>query len=293
MYGWAIDPDSTGPVQVHVYVDYTFAGLTTANGSRGDVAGAYPGWGPGHGFALAVPAGPGTHWVCAYAINVATGTENTGLGCRWVSPQPIGSIDGATSRPGTMRVHRLVDRARHERTRERRLLRERGHGRPGRRLRQPTRRRPRRSRTTGRTTATTSCSPARAGWSARTASRRRRTPRTPGWDAGSWSPRRSARSTARARRPVGCGSGVGRSHPTRPRPGTSTSTSTASCWAASRLQAAGPTSAPRSPGTEPNHGYDVVLPRVHGTVCAYGDRERRSEPAAGLRGRVSRALRAP
>ena len=104
VYGWAIDPDSTGPVQVHVYVDYTFAGLTTANGARSDLVGAYPGWGPGHGFALAVPAGPGVHWVCAYAINVATGTENSSLGCHWVSPQPIGSLDGGTSRPGSIRV---------------------------------------------------------------------------------------------------------------------------------------------------------------------------------------------
>lgn len=67
--GWALDPDTAAPVPVHVYVDSTGADFT-ANGSRPDVAAAYPGYGADHGFSATMSASAGSHQVCAYGIDV-------------------------------------------------------------------------------------------------------------------------------------------------------------------------------------------------------------------------------
>jgi hypothetical protein len=82
--GWAIDPDTSSPIQVHVYVDGVGRPALNANQSRPDVGGAYPGYGNNHGFSSVVSASSGSHTVCLYAINVAAG-GNTGLGCRAVT----------------------------------------------------------------------------------------------------------------------------------------------------------------------------------------------------------------
>lgn len=79
--GWALDPDTASPVDVHVYVDGRPVAVTTATGSRGDVAAAFPGWGAQHGYVLEVPAVPGQR-ACAYAVNTGQGAGNTTLGCR-------------------------------------------------------------------------------------------------------------------------------------------------------------------------------------------------------------------
>ena len=79
--GWAIDPDTAGPIAVHVYVD-TSGTVTTASNLRPDLAVAFPAYGGGHGFALTVAATRGAHQVCAYAINNLAGAANTLLGCR-------------------------------------------------------------------------------------------------------------------------------------------------------------------------------------------------------------------
>lgn len=75
--GWAIDPDTTGPVEIHTYIDGRYAGATIANRDRPDVGNAFPGYGAAHGYAAAYPAGPGRHTVCTYGINVGEGA--TGL----------------------------------------------------------------------------------------------------------------------------------------------------------------------------------------------------------------------
>ncbi|QTE30233.1 hypothetical protein [Pengzhenrongella sicca] len=82
--GWAIDPETSAPVQVHVYLDGRFAGSGPADVSRPDVAAAYPGQGAARGFSLAVPAAPGSHQVCVYAINQPVGF-NPAVGCRAVT----------------------------------------------------------------------------------------------------------------------------------------------------------------------------------------------------------------
>ncbi len=89
--GWAIDPDTTGSIQVHVYVDGAgFA--TTANTERSDVGAAYRGFGSNHGYSLAVPVPAGARRVCAYGINTESG-GNVNLGCQALSGDPFGVLD--------------------------------------------------------------------------------------------------------------------------------------------------------------------------------------------------------
>jgi hypothetical protein len=103
--GWAIDPDTVSSIPVHVYVDGAIAGSTLAGGPRPDVGGAFPGFGSAHGFSLSAPVGPGTHTVCAYAINTGPGTANTQLGCQTLASDPLGSFDSIQREPGgTFRV---------------------------------------------------------------------------------------------------------------------------------------------------------------------------------------------
>jgi GH25 family lysozyme M1 (1,4-beta-N-acetylmuramidase) len=100
VWGWAIDPDTTAPIKVHVYVNNVFRGEVTANRSRPDVGGAYTGFGPDHGFELTADVGGGDQRVCAYAINVGPGNANALLGCRTVPSNPIGSFDTIQQEPG-------------------------------------------------------------------------------------------------------------------------------------------------------------------------------------------------
>jgi len=80
-WGWAIDPDVTAPIAVHIYVDGKLATITSAAGGRPDVARLYPSYGIAHGFFGQLPLVPGTHRVCAFAINTASGSTNPELGC--------------------------------------------------------------------------------------------------------------------------------------------------------------------------------------------------------------------
>lgn len=103
--GWAIDPETTAPIQVHVYVDNTGTALV-ADQSRPDVGSAYPGFGDRHGYSATIAAAAGQRRVCAYAINTGAG-DNVQLGCRTVvvpSPDPFGSFDGAAGGPASVQV---------------------------------------------------------------------------------------------------------------------------------------------------------------------------------------------
>lgn len=80
--GWALDPDTTQPISVHIYVDSTGAAYT-ADKPRGDVAAAY-GLGDRHGFAEFIPMTSGSHTVCVYPINTGAG-GNSWLGCRTIT----------------------------------------------------------------------------------------------------------------------------------------------------------------------------------------------------------------
>lgn len=103
--GWAIDPDTNDPIEVHVYVDGQGVAALRADQPRADVAGAVPGYGDRHGFSARIGRiGGGNHTVCVFAINrPPLGSDNPVLGCRsvFVDPNPTGSFDGwVPSSPG-------------------------------------------------------------------------------------------------------------------------------------------------------------------------------------------------
>jgi hypothetical protein len=103
--GWVIDPDTTGSLDVHVYVDGQGVGAYRADTSRPDVGAAYPGWGDRHGWEVTVPASPGRHEICVYAINQGVGTTNPLMGCRTVVGEPIGNLESAVSvEPGRIKA---------------------------------------------------------------------------------------------------------------------------------------------------------------------------------------------
>lgn len=103
--GWAIDADHVGAIDVHAYVNNTFAGATTANRARGDVDAVFPGNGSGHGYDITLPAQQGVNNVCLYGINVGAG-GNVLLGCRMVATSrvPFGSLDAVSAVPGGVSV---------------------------------------------------------------------------------------------------------------------------------------------------------------------------------------------
>ncbi|WP_273654163.1 peptidoglycan recognition protein family protein [Cellulomonas fimi] len=98
--GWARDPDTTDPVDVHVYVD-TGATATRANLPRPDLARYFPS--TNHGFQVTVRVPAGTHTLCVYPINVPAG-DNPALSCRTVvmaANPPVGALDSVALSPGT------------------------------------------------------------------------------------------------------------------------------------------------------------------------------------------------
>jgi hypothetical protein len=104
--GWVIDPDSSEPVRVHVYVDGTLAAATETRLNRPDVEAAYPGFGRALGYSVFVPAAGGARTICAYAINAGDSSLNQLLGCRSISVRsaPAGVLDRVERAPGGVRI---------------------------------------------------------------------------------------------------------------------------------------------------------------------------------------------
>ncbi|HEX5945990.1 MAG TPA: hypothetical protein VFY82_06915 [Acidimicrobiales bacterium] len=82
--GWAIDPETTGPIRIDVYSNGRGRGSLTANLARSDIGRKYPAYGSNHGFSGNINVGTGQQNVCVYAINVGQG-GHTLLGCRTVN----------------------------------------------------------------------------------------------------------------------------------------------------------------------------------------------------------------
>ena len=98
--GWAIDPDSIDPIDVHLYIDSSSV-ARRASTPRPDVQAVYPQFGPAHGYSYFVPASVGVHQACVWGINVLFG-GNAFFGCRQVevkSGSPFGSLDAVTILP--------------------------------------------------------------------------------------------------------------------------------------------------------------------------------------------------
>jgi hypothetical protein len=96
LWGWAIDPDTTASVPVHVYVDGQLVAGVAATESRPDVGAAFPVYGAAHGFSAIVALPAGKHTVCAWALNVAAAGGNPEVGCKTVtvpSGDPVGHLD--------------------------------------------------------------------------------------------------------------------------------------------------------------------------------------------------------
>ena len=104
--GWALDPDATAPVTVHLYIDGRHLRSATADSTRLDVARVYPGYGTSHGFSVALPAlSPGPHTACVFAINQLAGSQNTLLGCRGFTTAgaaPFGNVDTVATVDGRL-----------------------------------------------------------------------------------------------------------------------------------------------------------------------------------------------
>lgn len=104
--GWAIDPNTPSPIEVHVYVG-PYGYPTTAGVDRPDVGAAYPASGSQHGFDTTVPAAAaGSFDICFYGINVGAGT-NTLFGCVTRSAMvgsPFGALDAIASGEGSLTV---------------------------------------------------------------------------------------------------------------------------------------------------------------------------------------------
>ncbi len=103
--GWALDPDTSASIAVHVYIDGVGTAIT-ANQSRPDIGAIYTKHGDKHGFTFTSPQDPGSHGICVYAINSDPGS-NTLLTCRTVvvpDKAPIGSVDTVTSTSSSITV---------------------------------------------------------------------------------------------------------------------------------------------------------------------------------------------
>ncbi|HUP71412.1 MAG TPA: twin-arginine translocation signal domain-containing protein [Acidimicrobiales bacterium] len=103
--GWAIDPDTSAAVDIHVYVDGALAMASRADKARDDVAALHGGYGSAHGFDVTLALGPGRHEVCVYVINQGAGA-NIFLGCGSVnvSSIPIGALDAVQRQGNDVRV---------------------------------------------------------------------------------------------------------------------------------------------------------------------------------------------
>jgi hypothetical protein len=91
--GWALDINTTSPINVAVSVDGGAPITHVANVYRSDIASKYGNYGGNHGFSFDVPTDAAEHTLCVTAVNVAAG-HDVPLGCKTViavnatAPQP-------------------------------------------------------------------------------------------------------------------------------------------------------------------------------------------------------------
>lgn len=106
--GWAADPDApTQPALVHIYVNGHFALAVVADRDRPALGRAAPWFGSAHGWAAIVAAPGSSSQICAFAINIGSGTTNPSLGCRAVSrsaPKAAASRRSRKSRPAASKA---------------------------------------------------------------------------------------------------------------------------------------------------------------------------------------------
>ncbi|MDQ1428678.1 MAG: hypothetical protein QOK39_2154 [Acidimicrobiaceae bacterium] len=108
--GWAVDPDTGNPVTVSVVVDGTPITSFPADQPRPDIANAFPGYGPNHGFDMTVSVAAGKRSICVVASNQGPGTANPTLACNtlMVGGNPFGFIDAIGAAAGGVRAQGWV-----------------------------------------------------------------------------------------------------------------------------------------------------------------------------------------
>lgn len=105
LWGWALDPDTTGPIDIHVRVDSDWTVLT-ADAPNAGIGAAFPAFGPNHGFGGVIPVAPGSHSVCIWGINQGIGA-NLNLGCRTIvvpSSSPVGVLNDVWGTPSAINM---------------------------------------------------------------------------------------------------------------------------------------------------------------------------------------------
>jgi spore germination protein YaaH len=78
--GWAMDPETDLPTAVVISISGIHVALLS-DVNRPDVAAAYAGAGPFHGFSATVAVSPGVHQVCASARAIGPGDPSRPIGC--------------------------------------------------------------------------------------------------------------------------------------------------------------------------------------------------------------------
>jgi hypothetical protein len=104
--GWVVDPDTTSPVEAHVFVDGRFATKTVASATRSDIPAPWNGYGTGHGWSVSLDLTAGSHSVCVFGINAGTGSNKL-LGCTStvVKHSPFGNLTSVTKRSDGLAVY--------------------------------------------------------------------------------------------------------------------------------------------------------------------------------------------
>lgn len=112
--GWAIDPDTTGPIDIQISANGQTQ-TVKANLPRRDVGAGYPGYGDNHGFSATIPImNDSSVNLCVTALGDKAGGKSLEFGCRQVTipdgpaPElaraPIGGLELVTTGVGTVRV---------------------------------------------------------------------------------------------------------------------------------------------------------------------------------------------
>ncbi len=106
--GWALDPDTTDPIEVSITFDGQQLGdPLDASESRPDIAIAYPAYGDAHGFSVDITDIPaGAHTICARASQVGPGPDVV-VGCKSVTApggNGFGHIDSVTGGNGMVTI---------------------------------------------------------------------------------------------------------------------------------------------------------------------------------------------
>ncbi|MGK0722259.1 hypothetical protein [Leucobacter sp. W1478] len=105
MWGWALDPDTLDPIDLHVSINGRWA-VVKANAQNSSTLASYPAHGINHGFGASIPADPGNNRVCVYGINQGAGA-NTTLLCKNVMVQsgnPVGEVKEIWATPGNIKM---------------------------------------------------------------------------------------------------------------------------------------------------------------------------------------------